>query len=112
MPVKTGFDLMNDFAKINKKFPDPILVLTALSGKRTKIHVLSYGASGFVSKPFDHDEVTCRVKNLIKLQLAQKELSHHNSILEEKVHQRTSQLSAVNLDDNLSFRISGRLSLY
>jgi len=98
MPVKTGFEVMSDFAKINKKSPPPILVLTALSDKHTKINALSDGASDFVVKPFDHDEVTCRVKNLIKLQLAQKELAHHNSILEENVQQRTSQLNAANLD--------------
>lgn len=98
MPVKTGFDVMDDFAKINKKFPPPILVLTALSDKTTKIHALTDGASDFITKPFDHEEVICRVHNLVKLQLAQKALSNQNNVLEKKVQQRTSQLNDANLD--------------
>jgi len=98
MPDKTGFDVMDAFRQVDGAHPPPILVLTALSDKGTKIRALTGGASDFIAKPFDHEEVICRVHNLIKLHLAQKALLNQKRVLEEKVSQRTQQLNESKLD--------------
>lgn len=98
MPGKTGFEVMADFLAYDLPLPPPILVLTALVDTTTRIRALTDGASDFLSKPFDHDEVMCRVDNLIKLHFAQKELAIHNETLEQKVEQRTKELNESKLD--------------
>ena len=98
MPGKTGFEVMKEFASHDLSLPPPVLVLTALVDKSTKIHALTDGASDFLSKPFDHEEVMCRVDNLIKLHFAQKELAVHNEVLEQKVELRTKELNESKLD--------------
>lgn len=93
MPVLDGFAVMNKFIEISKSQPPPILVLTALNDSETKIHALNTGASDFLTKPFDEQEVFCRVNNLLENHLNKKYLKDMNNILEAKVAQRTNELA-------------------
>lgn len=98
MPGKTGFEVMEAFSAHGLPVPPPILVLTASVDNTIRIKALTSGASDFLTKPFDHEEVICRVTNLIKLHYAQKELALHNETLEQKVKQRTKELNESKLD--------------
>jgi len=92
MPVMDGFDVLDAFREINKKVPPPVLVLTALIDNNTRIKALSSGASDFLTKPFNQEEVFCRVNNLLEVHLSRKQLSNINHELEQKVLQRTKEL--------------------
>lgn len=98
MPEMSGFEVMDKFKDINVTTAPPVLVLTALGDKETKIQALTSGASDFLSKPFDHEEVLSRVYNLVKLCLSQKQLCMHNENLEKTVQKRTEELNKANLD--------------
>jgi len=98
MPIMSGFDVMDAFKDIQSRLPPPILVLTALGDKATKIQALTQGANDFLTKPFDHEETISRVNNLIHLHIAKKELKKTNDILEEKVQKRTQQLQEATMD--------------
>jgi len=92
MPVMDGFDVLRAFREINKEMPPPVLVLTALIDNNTRIKALSNGASDFLTKPFNQEEVFCRVNNLLEVHLSRKQLNNINHELEEKVQQRTKEL--------------------
>ena len=89
MPVMNGFEFMENIDVVDKKNPPPVLVLTALHDNQTRMQALTGGASDFVTKPFQSDEVICRVNNLLELHCAKKSLIHLNHDLERKVEERT-----------------------
>ncbi len=98
MPELTGFDVMDAFVKINKSLPPPVIILTALTDRETKLRALRGEAKDFLTKPFDHEEVLCRVANLIDLHLSQKEFILLNEELEQRVIRRTKALDAAKVD--------------
>lgn len=98
MPELTGFDVMDAFVKIAKPLPPPVVILTALTDRETKLRALKGGAKDFLTKPFDHEEVLCRVSNLIDLHLSQKELLVLNEELELRVIRRTKDLEAAKVE--------------
>jgi adenylate cyclase len=49
----------------------PIILLTTLNSSRDRIRGLEAGADDFISKPFSVNEITARVKSLLKMKRAQ-----------------------------------------
>lgn len=98
MPDLNGFEVMKLFDKIDLALPPPVIILTALTDRDTKLRALKSGARDFLTKPFDHEEVLCRVTNLVDLHLSQKELISLNTELEHRVFQRTKDLDAAKVD--------------
>jgi two-component system copper resistance phosphate regulon response regulator CusR len=47
-------------------FKGPILMLTALSSTKDKIHGLDAGADDYLTKPFDFDELLARIRALLR----------------------------------------------
>ncbi len=52
----------------------PIIVLTADVNPEHRHRALQLGAKDFLEKPFDHDEVVLRIKNLLEMRLLHTEL--------------------------------------
>ena len=95
MPHVSGFDVMQQLRGTIP--PDnylPVLVLTADINPKTKRRALAAGATDFLHKPFDTAEVLMRIRNLIRTRLLHLELQNHNALLEQKVSERTSELSS------------------
>lgn len=94
MPHLNGFEVMEQIQTI---LPEetflPILVLTGKQGVETRNQALSNGAHDFVNKPFDQTEVMLRVKNLLRVHHAHQAQANLAHELEEKVVQRTKELS-------------------
>jgi putative two-component system response regulator len=78
----------------------PILVLTADASSATRERALTMGASDFVTKPFDRTEVRLRVENLLKIRLLQLETEEYDTLLEQRVRDRTREVE-VGADDVL-----------
>jgi putative two-component system response regulator len=93
MPHVTGFDVLQQLAESS---PDsgfrPVLVLTANVTPEAKHRALSLGASDFLTKPFDVMEVLLRVRNLLRSRLLNLQLQRQQSLLEERVVERTRDL--------------------
>lgn len=98
MPGLSGFDVMERFKAVGKEDETPILVLTALRDRETRLRALTRGASDFLVKPFDHQEAVSRIHNLLEMRLARKELREHNIILDRKVRERTRELEETRLE--------------
>jgi DNA-binding response OmpR family regulator len=93
MPQVSGFDIMEILKKESDVFTlMRILVLTADITPESKKKALSGGASDFLTKPFDLTEVDLRIRNLLYTVYLMSQLTNQNSILEEKVKERTVEL--------------------
>jgi putative two-component system response regulator len=98
MPAPDGFELMAALGDGAGAARLPILVLTADITVETRRRALSTGASDFVSKPFDLDEVRLRVGNLLETRRLQAELTQYAELLEARVRQRTRDLEQSRLE--------------
>lgn len=64
LPDRSGIDLARSFR--SEKYEGPILMLTALSGTQNKVDGLDAGADDYLVKPFEFDELTARVRALLR----------------------------------------------
>jgi len=64
MPEMDGFNLANQIQK--EKKDTPFLFLTARSMKEDKLKGYAVGAEDFVTKPFDEEELLCRLKVILR----------------------------------------------
>ena len=92
MSEMSRFEVIQHFQSINHVPEPPVLILTALADKQTRLQALSSGARDFISKPFDADETLNRIRNLLEMHLAHKEIIVHNETLDRAVNQRTKEL--------------------
>jgi len=93
MPEVSGFDIMEQLNKETDAYKlMRILVLTADITPESKKKALSGGASDFLTKPFDLTEVDLRIKNLLYTVYLLSQLTNQNTILDEKVAERTAEL--------------------
>lgn len=90
MPIMDGFETCRRLKADSRTEDIPIIFMTALSDKTSRIKGLSLGAVDYIAKPFEQDEVLARVKVHLRL----KQLSEQ---LEERVAERTEALQAAQI---------------
>jgi len=64
LPGKNGLDILHDLRK--RKFPMPVIILTARDAVSDRIAGLDSGADDYLVKPFDPDELTARIRALLR----------------------------------------------
>jgi putative two-component system response regulator len=96
MPGMDGFQVIDALKEIEPDGYLPVLVITAQPGH--KLRALLAGAKDFISKPFELAEVLARVQNMLEVRLLHKELHEYNSLLEQKVQERTLELHESHLE--------------
>ncbi|TAN37541.1 MAG: response regulator [Nitrospirae bacterium] len=92
MPVMTGFEACSLIKADPEMKNIPIIIVTALHDRESKIKGLSVSANDFLSKPIDQTELIIRVRNLLKIKSYEDFMLMHNKILEEEVRKRTLEL--------------------
>ncbi|MDY7566677.1 EAL domain-containing protein [Pseudomonas sp. RTC3] len=70
----------------------PIIMLTALSDRSSRLAALEAGVEEFLSKPVDRAELWLRVRNLLRLKTFGDLLRKHSAKLEDQVQQRSADL--------------------
>jgi EAL domain-containing protein (putative c-di-GMP-specific phosphodiesterase class I) len=83
MPHLDGFALLEIINRHAAGQFLPVLVLTADTTRDAVHRALRLGAHDFLTKPFDVEEVTIRVRNLLRTRIAYLELRRHNSRLQD-----------------------------
>lgn len=74
MPMEDGFSLCAELKK-NKIEPYlPVILITALADKESRVHGLACGADDFLSKPVDRLELVVKVRNMLKIRALHKSL--------------------------------------
>ena len=93
MPYMSGFEVMEELNKtISIDTYIPILVLTAEISFESKRRALTGGAKDFLSKPFDLNEVSMRIRNLLETRYLYQLIENKNLKLTVKVIERTNDL--------------------
>ncbi|OGW40802.1 MAG: two-component system response regulator [Nitrospirae bacterium GWD2_57_9] len=111
MPVMDGYEACRRIKTNLDTANTPIIIVTALSDRESKLKGLEAGANEFLSKPIDRSELTIRVKNLLAIKTSEDFMVRHSEILEEEVRRRTLELDdAFNELRNMSNELVQKLT--
>jgi putative two-component system response regulator len=90
MPGESGLVLL---AKVKAAFPEmPVLMLTASGHTKTAIEAMTAGASGYLVKPIQQDELLLQVLRGLQWRALVLERTTYLHSLEEKVRQQTGTI--------------------
>ncbi len=93
MPTPNGYEILAALRGDVVAFRFvPILVFTADVTPETKARALDAGASDFLTKPGDVQEILLRVRNFLSLRKMQLKIELYNQELEENIRVRTANL--------------------
>jgi putative two-component system response regulator len=93
MPEMDGYEVCQILKSKESTKNIPVIFLTAKSEESDEAKGLALGAVDYITKPISPPILKERVKNHLILQESKKVLEQQNEVLEEKVVQRTLQLS-------------------
>ena len=118
MPEMIGLELLKAVRE-DPFFADiPVILISAEGETSKKVAGLNLGADDFISKPFNFDELTARVRNHLRLRRLQREVLVANDRLKQQNERfqedleaaRTVQLALLpsELPDNPHFKLGSR----
>lgn len=81
MPGMDGFEVCQRLKEDEQTRLIPVVFLTALNDRRSRIKGIEVGADDFLSKPFDRLELAARVKSLIRQKRLNEDLDHAEQVL-------------------------------
>ena len=102
MPVLDGFELAEQLKNNEVTKIIPIIMLTSLTDRTSKMRALQCGVEEFVTKPVDRAELWIRVRNLLRLKEYNDFLTDYSQTLEQEVEERTAQLLTSYFDSMFS----------
>lgn len=92
MPGMNGFEVANRLKQDPLTMHIPVLIVTSLSDRESKVKGLARGADELLSKPVDETEFRIRVSNLLKVKKYEDYLVDHGKMLEGVVNNKAVQL--------------------
>lgn len=98
MPGRNGLDLLSEMKADPETRKVEAIVLTGLDDAKLKRRALDLGATDLLNKPVSKEDLTARLRNVLRLKSAQDRLREQNEILEEKVKERTKEIEESHLD--------------
>lgn len=91
MPHLDGYALLERLGPMREREGFlPVLVLTADAEPRARRRALELGATDFVTKPFDADEVLLRCRNLLRTRALYRQVTDHSRQIEGELSQARS----------------------
>jgi len=92
MPGMDGFEATRRLKECPETKNIPVILITALEDRDSRIRGLEAGAEEYLNKPIDRTDLRIRVRNLLRLKEYSDFLQNHNQLLEETVQARTHAL--------------------
>lgn len=92
MPGLDGFEVTRRLKADAASMHLPIVIVTSLADRDSKLKGLQYGADELLSKPVDETEFRARLRNLLKVKRYEDYLLEHGRKLEGEVVDKTVQL--------------------
>ncbi len=89
MPGMTGFELLKAVRLIDPTVP--FLVMTGYSSVENAVEAMKLGATDFIKKPFDFEEL----KIIIDRNLESARLRDENSLLKQQIHEHRDQFGMI-----------------
>ncbi len=81
MPGMDGFEVCRRLKEDEQTRLIPVVFITALNDKRSRIMGIEAGGDDFLSKPFDRLELAARVKSLVRQKRLNEDLDHAEQVL-------------------------------
>ena len=94
MPKMNGMELLK-FTKAHYPQTD-VIILTGFSKDYSFLDVINAGATDFIEKPFEIDEIKAKINRVFRERKLVQELAEHSQKLEKTVGDRTAELEAAN----------------
>ncbi len=98
MPEMDGYEACKKLKENPATKHIPVVMVTALTERESKIKGLEMGANDFLTKPVDSTEIIIRTKNLLRIKEFEDFLKNHNELLDAEVKRKTSQLKESYID--------------
>ena len=98
MPEVDGLTILSKVRREHHLRFIPVIILTASTDHDTKTKALELGATDFLAKPVDPNDLIPRLRNALTVKAYQDSLENHSVQLEKQVRERTAQLAASRLD--------------
>lgn len=125
MPEMTGYELCQ-VLRNHPQFSDiPVVLLTTLSDKESRLKGIEAGADDFISKPYDMDELRARVRGILRLNrfrklLQEREASQMREKRDERrireqanlLNQTYDAIIQLDAEENIRFWNTGAERLY
>jgi len=87
-----GFDVVKLLKDDRKSQQIPVIMITGLADRESRLRALENGAEDYLSKPVDPAELKTKVRNHLRLKQYSDMLADFNRVLEQQVGARTAQL--------------------
>lgn len=97
MPQISGLDILQSLRADADLCHTPTLILTASTDAQTKLTALDRGATDFLAKPVDPNELLPRIRNALLVKAHHDHLTSYSERLEDEVRLRTAELEASRL---------------
>lgn len=81
MPEMDGFEVCHIIKQDEQTRQIPVIFITALNDKRSRIRGIEAGAGDFLTKPFDRLELAARVKSLVQQKRLNEDIDHAEQVL-------------------------------
>ena len=81
MPQMSGFEVCRQLKQNEETRLIPLVFITALHDRKSRIAGIEAGADDFITKPFDRLELSARVKSLIHQKRLNEDLDHAEQVL-------------------------------
>ncbi len=81
MPGMDGFEVCQLLKQNEHTRLIPVIFITALNDRRSRIQGIEVGGDDFISKPFDRLELAARVKSLVRQKRLNEDLDHAEKVL-------------------------------
>jgi putative two-component system response regulator len=94
MPDMDGFRVAEMLKSAERTRPVPIIMVTGMDDKASRLRGLRAGAQEFLAKPIDRTEVSLRVRNMLRLREYSNFLSSQNRVLGLMVEERSHEVLA------------------
>ncbi|MEB3213435.1 MAG: two-component system response regulator [Leptolyngbyaceae bacterium] len=81
MPGMDGFEVCRELKKDEHTRLIPVIFITALNDRRSRLRGIEAGGDDFLTKPFDQLELSARVKSLVQQKRLNEDLDHAEQAL-------------------------------
>lgn len=92
MPKPDGLEILRQIRSLAHFGQLPVIILTAIDDTAIKAEALNLGATDFLYKPVDPNELVPRVRNALMLKAYHDHLRDHTRRLELEIRNRTAEL--------------------
>ncbi|MCK6411690.1 MAG: response regulator [Azonexus sp.] len=93
MPILDGLSVLALLQEEIHRDGLQVIVLTAQTERETRLAALAHGARDYITKPFDNEELLCRVRNALETRFLYQDRDNETERLDAMVRERTAQLA-------------------